>query len=179
MRKMKSPQESSVSSRKQVAANQTNSQGFLSAGVLMAWMDHMACMSAKRFADAPQVITLNVDQIHFKTLVSLGEQVILSSSVELASRKSMEVGVIVERENPVTKSKEFAASASFTFIALNSKSKSIAVPRLVPKTDHEIERYEKARVRIKVRGRLRRWIDERFPKVMAMRSTVVETAWEA
>jgi acyl-CoA hydrolase len=161
MRKMKSPQESSVSSRKQVAANQTNSQGFLSAGVLMAWMDHMACMSAKRFADAPQVITLNVDQIHFKTLVSLGEQVILSSSVELASRKSMEVGVIVERDNPVT------------------KSKSIAVPRLVPKTDHEIERYEKARVRIKVRGRLRRWIDERFPKVMAMRSTVVETAWEA
>lgn len=161
----KSPNDSLVQSRKLVMPDQINPNGALFGGVLMSWIDKVAYMSAQRHSGRSHVVTVNIEQIHFKTPLKVGDHAILVASVEYVGRTSMEIGVTVEQEDPGTGKKTYAASAALTFVALNENGKPVEVPRLIPMTDEDHSRYDRTQARVKIRGRLRNWLQERFPLV--------------
>ena len=170
MSKSKSPGESAAVSHKLVMPNEINSGGLLLGGVLMSWTDKTASMAAQKHAGHPHVVTVNLDQIHFKYPLRVGDHVVLSSSVDYVGRTSMEISVTVEKEDHLTDEKAFAASASLTFVALDENSKPTTVPRLTLSTPEEIEKHQRARLRVQVRGRLHNWFQDRFPDAFRLKA---------
>jgi acyl-CoA hydrolase len=71
----------------------------------------------------------------------------LKASVNFASRTSMEVGVRVDAENPITGETFHTATAYLTFVALDSHLKPTSVPKILPESADEKRRYEEAQKR--------------------------------
>lgn len=97
----KSPRESAVEMTELVLPNDTNLLGNLLGGRLMHWMDIAAGMSASRYANKV-VVTAAVDNLLFHHPVKLGELVNLKAIVTWTGRTSMEILLLLTRqENPV------------------------------------------------------------------------------
>ena len=167
MNQEKSPSESFVHSRKLVMPDQINPNGTLFGGVLMSWMDKVAYMAAQRHAGKRHVLTVNIDQIHFSAPIGVGDQVELTAVVEYVGRTSMEVAVEVNRLDVESSQIQRAASAQFTFVAVDEHLKPVPVPQIKLVTELEKTQFEKAKLRVKIRGRLRNWFQERFPQRMS------------
>ena len=170
MLKQKSPSESSVITHHLVKPNEINPNGVLFAGVLMSWIDHAAFLSAGKHAGHSHVVTVNLDQIHFKFPLRVGDHIVLSSTVDYVGRTSMEVGVKVEKEDHLTDARTFAASASLTLVSLGEHSRPTEVPRLFLSSPEEFERYRQSRNRVRIRGRLHNWFQERFPRTFQLKA---------
>lgn len=72
--------------------------GHCSVGVIMAWIDEVAFMSARRYSGLRRNGEESIDNITFTLPLRLGDRVILTSQVNYVGRTSMEIGVKVERE---------------------------------------------------------------------------------
>lgn len=147
--------------------DQINPNGALFGGVLMSWMDKVAYMAAQRHSGKRHVVTAGIDRIEFGAPIHMGDQVVLSAAVDFVGRTSMEVGVRVEVEDPCTSRRKFVASAFLTFVALDEEGRPAPVPRLVPETEDELDRYDEARIRVRFRDRLRQWMRQRFSRKAA------------
>jgi acyl-CoA hydrolase len=115
-------------------------------GVILAMMDTASAVSAIRHARS-SCVTVSVDRVDFKEPIYLGELVIMKCSVNFAGRTSMEVGVRVEAENLQTGVRRHTNSCYLTFVAIDRNGRPIEVPRLIPETDIEKQRYESAKLR--------------------------------
>ncbi len=142
-RPKKKVSESHVEMTQVVMPIDTNYLGNLAGGRLMHWMDLAAAIAASRHANAVAV-TASVDTLVFKQPIQLGEVVIIKASVNRAFNTSMEVGVKVFSENLLTGKVVVCNKAYFTFVALDANNQRISVPEIVPETDDEKRRYEKA-----------------------------------
>lgn len=156
MRKQKTPKNSYYETRRVVTNEHLNPHGTLFGGQVMCWIDEVAYMSARKYSGVPFVVTVNMDGITFLSPVRLGEHVVLSSSVNYVGRSSMEIGVKVEVEDPDTGKRVHANSAYCTFVALDKWGKPKRVPKLLLETDEDFRRHEEARIRVKVRDRMKR-----------------------
>ena len=96
-------------------------------------------------------MTASIDQMTFLHPVHIGQLVVLRSSVNRAFRTSMEVGVRVMVEDLRTGEVRHTSSAYLTFVALDDAGKPVAVPAVMPETDHEKRRYQQAGERRKAR----------------------------
>ena len=81
----------------------------------------------------------------------MGSVLVIKSSVNLACRTSMEVGVRVESEDRVSGSRRHCASAYLTFVAVDDSSRPTAVPQLTAVTDEEKRRMRNAEERRELR----------------------------
>ncbi|MFB0515977.1 MAG: acyl-CoA thioesterase [Candidatus Neomarinimicrobiota bacterium] len=129
-----------------VLPNDANVLGSVLGGHVMHLMDMCAAMAAMRHC-RKVVVTASVEHLSFHHPVKVGELMILKASVNYADRTSMEVGVRIEAENPLTGEKRHTSSAYLTFVALDDKSRPTAVPKVVPGTEEEKRRYREARKR--------------------------------
>ncbi len=152
--KGKTPAESAVSTRDLVMPEQANPHGTAFGGAIIAWIDMVAAMTAERHASG-EVVTANIDSISFRQPIYVGDHVVLKASVNYAGKTSMEIGVQVSRENPVTNESILATTAHLTFVALDDNKKPTAVAPIIPETDDEKRRYENAKIRVKARKELR------------------------
>ena len=75
----------------------------------------------------------------------------LKSSVNFASKTSMEVGVKIESENPFTGEIRHTASAYLTFVALDEYGKPKEVAPVSPDTKDEKRRYKEGEKRTLMR----------------------------
>ena len=153
--KGKSPAESAVSTRYLVMPEQANPHGTAFGGAIIAWIDMVAAMTAERHASR-EVVTVNIDSISFRQPIYVGDHVVLEASVNYVGRTSMEIGVQVSRQNPVTNESIMATTAHLTFVALDENKKPIVVAPIIPETDDEKRRYENAKIRVKTRKELLR-----------------------
>ncbi len=80
---------------------------------------------------------------------------ILKASVNYTDKTSMEVGVRVDAENPLTGERRHTSSAYLTFVALDGQGRPVKVPHVVPETETEKRRYAAARKRRDARLALR------------------------
>jgi acyl-CoA hydrolase len=112
----------------------------------MSWIDIAAAIAAQRHSQK-QVVTASIDALHFVAPVKKGWIVNLKASVNYAAKSSMEIGVRVDAENPITGEKFHTASAYLTFVALDSNSKPTSVPKLIPETEDEKRRFQRAQQR--------------------------------
>lgn len=132
----------------------TNSLGNIFGGQIMAWVDICAAVAAQRHCRSA-VVTASIDAIHFISPIKQGHIVIFKSQVNAVFNTSMECGVSVWSENPLTGEVRRAAKAYATFVALDEYGRPKAVPSLRVETDDDKRRCEAAKIRREQRLNLR------------------------
>jgi len=124
----------------------TNGHNTAFGGKIMEWMDITASVAAMRHCGTP-CVTASVDDLSFTRPIRMGDIVILKACVNYTGRTSMEVGVRVESEHPLTHEREHALSGYFTFVAVDKEGKPMPVPAVEPRTDIELRRARAAKER--------------------------------
>lgn len=109
----------------------------------MSWVDICAAVAAARHAQMP-VVTVSMDAIHFMAPIKQGHVVVLKGQVNAVFNTSMECGVIVYGENPMTGEIFEAVKACTTFVAVGLDGKPCKVPALKLETKEDFERAEAA-----------------------------------
>jgi acyl-CoA hydrolase len=99
-------------------------------------MDVAACLSAERHAQIP-CVTVSVDNITFQTSVRVGHVVVLKAVVNRSFKSSLEVGLVVESEDPFTGARQHICKAFFVFVAKPSDGGKVQLPPLSPVTGEE------------------------------------------
>jgi acyl-CoA hydrolase len=149
----KSPQASTVIMTEMVLPSDANPQGTIFGGKIMAWIDIAGAIAAGRHA-RKAVVTASIDALHFVAPVKVGHIVHIRASVNFTARTSMEVGVRVDAENPITGSRTHTATAYTTFVALDENGRPTPVPEIAPQTKEDRRRHEEAKKRRKSRMKL-------------------------
>lgn len=112
-----------------VLPEHTNAIGTIFGGQVAAWIDVCGAIAAQRFARR-QVVTVSIDELLFLNPIQRGHIAIFRASVNAAWTSSIEVGVRVEGEDPLTGERTHTSSAYLTFVALNPDGTAAKVPRL-------------------------------------------------
>ena len=146
----KNVKESQVIMHELVLPNDTNLLGNILGGRVMHLMDICAAMSAYKHARRP-VVTASVDHLDFLAPAKKGDIVILKSSVNYVHKTSMEVGVRIEAETPLTGKVRHTATAYLTFVALNDNKKPMQIPDITPISEKEKYRYKEGEKRALLR----------------------------
>ena len=129
-----------------VLPNDTNVLGNVHGGRVMCFMDICAAMSAYKHARQP-VVTASVDRLDFLAPAKKGDILILKSSVNYARTTSMEIGVRIDAESPLTGELRHTATAYLTFVAIDKNNKPSEIPKIKAITNDEKRRYDRARKR--------------------------------
>ena len=134
--KSKKISDSQVIMHELVLPNDTNRLGNVLGGRVMHLMDICAAMSAYKHARS-HIVTASVDQLNFLAPAKKGDIMILKSSVNYVSNTSMEVGVKIHSEDPMTGEINHTASAYLTFVSLDRNGKPKNVPPLATENDEQ------------------------------------------
>ena len=138
-----------------VLPNDTNILGNVLGGKVMHYMDICAAMSAYKHARTP-VVTASVDRLDFLSPAKKGEILILRSSVNFTGNTSMELGVKIETENPISGRVRHTASAYLTFVSLDENKRPLNLPQVIPDSEDEIRRFSEGEARYIERKNQRR-----------------------
>src|SRR5437868_1421337 len=84
-----------------VLPSHTNALGTVFGGVIMSWIDIAGAIAAQRHCRRI-VVTASIDDLAFISPVKQGWFVHIRARVNYTARSSMEVGVRVDAENPMT-----------------------------------------------------------------------------
>ena len=137
------PRETFSSTTRLVLPNDTNTLGNLMGGNLLHWMDVAAAISANRHCRRV-VVTAAVNNVSFQKPIKLGEIVIIESQVTRSFKSSMEVYLEVFVESTLTGVKSRCNEAMYTFVAVDQQGAPIEVPKTVPETKEEEQRFDGA-----------------------------------
>lgn len=143
---------SRVSSCHLVMPNDLNFLGTIFGGKVMQYIDTTAAIAAMRHSRRV-CVTASLDRLDFHVPIVGGHVIMLSASVNYAFRTSMEVGVRVEREDPLTGEIAHTASAYLTFVAIDASGHAVEVPPLLLETEEDHRRSEEALARRQARKR--------------------------
>lgn len=142
----KHPADSAVMMTEIVLPQHTNALGTIFGGAVMSWIDIAGAIASGKHARS-NVVTASIDALHFVAPIRLGHVVEIRACVNATGKTSMEVGVRVDSENPITGEKFHNVSSYLTFVAIGPDGKAKAVPKLVPVTDTEKRRNLAAQTR--------------------------------
>lgn len=142
----RSVSESQVTMTEMVLPSHTNSLDTIFGGTIMSWVDIAGAICAQRHA-RKQVVTAHLDDLEFVAPVYKGWVVNLKASVNFTGKTSMEIGVRVDAENPMTNECFHTATAYLTFVALDSHGKPSPIPQIDPQTETEKRRHKAAEAR--------------------------------
>jgi acyl-CoA hydrolase len=123
-----------------------NPMGTVHGGIVMKLVDETAALCAIRHAQRP-VVTMAIDSMTFYSPVHVGDVLSLSASLNWVGRSSLEVGVRVIAENPLTRECTHTNSAFLVFVALDDAGRPTEVPPLRLETDEERRRWAEAEQR--------------------------------
>jgi acyl-CoA hydrolase len=126
-----------------VLPNDTNVLGNLLGGRLMHFIDLTGGIAAYRHARS-HVVTAAMDHIDFIQPVHVGDLLILKSSINRVFSASLEVGVKVWVEDPLTGVLQHVASAYIVYVAIDTEGKPFRVPHLLPETADQQRRFTDA-----------------------------------
>lgn len=113
-----------------------NALGTAFGGKVMQWIDVCAAISSMRHC-RKVVVTASMDELHFHAPIRVGEVAHLTARVNAAFKHSLEVGVEVYSEHPVTGRRRHTCSALLTFTALDAEGKATTVPPLLLETQED------------------------------------------
>ena len=142
----KRPSESEVTMTQMILPSDANPVNAAFGGRVMEWIDICAAVAAQRHC-RQTVVTASMDDLHFHAPIKIGWIVTLHSRVIAAFRTSMEVGVTVTAEDPLTGERHIATSALLTFVAISRDGSKMPVPPLKLETDAERSAAQEAEAR--------------------------------
>jgi acyl-CoA hydrolase len=149
--KGKSPKSSYVEMIQQVRPGDTNPLGTVFGGQVMAWIDVAGAVAAMRHVQGP-VVTASFDRVDFHAPAKVGHVMVLKAQVNYTGRTSLEVGVTVHAENPMTGERHLTTEALITFVHLDANGKPTKVPPLTPETEEEEQRFNDGSTRRALRN---------------------------
>jgi acyl-CoA hydrolase len=126
-----------------VMPHMQNVRGDLFGGELMALVDQAAAVAAIRHAGGPAV-TASIERVDFRERIPVGALVTCAATVDYVGNSSMDITVEVYAEHVSSGQKRHTHTAHVVFVALDESGKPKRVPRLLPETDDERERYQRA-----------------------------------
>lgn len=156
----RSPSETRTEMTWIVMPGQTNALGTVFGGQVMAWVDVCAAVAAQRFCHS-NVVTAEMDSLTFKGPIQKGQIAVIRAQVNWAGRTSMEVGVRVDAEDPLTGVRTHTSTCYLTFVALGDDREKVQVPRLRLETPDDERRHQEASERREARLARRKVLAER------------------
>ena len=126
-----------------VMPHMQNVRGDLFGGELMALVDQAAAVAAIRHAGGPAV-TASIERVDFRERIPVGALVTCAATVDYVGNSSMDITVEVYAERVSSGEKRHTHTAHVVFVALDEDGRPKRVPRLVPETAEERERYARA-----------------------------------
>ena len=133
-----------------VMPEDTNPFGNLFGGRLVGLMDQAAYICAARHSRR-NCVTASIERVDFRAPVRSGFIVIVEARLQFVHRSSMEVGVKVSSENPITGERASPCSARFTFVALGDDGRPVSVPDLELRSEEERRIFREGRRRFEAR----------------------------
>ncbi|MDO8526892.1 MAG: acyl-CoA thioesterase [Deltaproteobacteria bacterium] len=131
-----------------------NHYGYVHGGAIMRAVDEAAFITGTRHARR-NIVTAAMDNMSFANPVRLGDLLILKASVNFVGRTSMEVGVRIEAEDPVTGDNRLIGRAYATMVALDELGKPTFIAPLILETKADKKRNSDAKRRRENRLKLR------------------------
>jgi len=156
----KRPGDSAITIARLMVPSDANPLGIVHGGEVLKMVDEAGGLSAMRHAHRP-VVTVRLDSMTFLEPIYVGNLVIVKAMVNWVGRTSMEVGIRVEAENPVTGERTHTNSAYAVYVALDEKGRPTPVPPLILETEEERRRWAEAEERQQHRLAQRRRRQER------------------
>jgi acyl-CoA hydrolase len=135
-----------------VMPHMQNVLGDLFGGHLMALVDQAAAVAAIRHAGGAAV-TKSIDRLDFHHPIPVGALVTCYSTVNFVGHSSMDITVTVFSEKVSTGEREHTHTARVVFVAIDKERRPCRVPRLIPETAEERERFAEAEQRYRARRR--------------------------
>lgn len=127
-----------------------NFSGAVHGGAILKILDQVAYACAAHYSKQ-YVVTLSVDQVHFREAIGVGELVTFKACVNHVGRSSMEVGVKVIAENIHSGERRHTNSCYFTMVAKDKTGRTALVPELKLVTQKDKARFVAAKLRKKLR----------------------------
>jgi acyl-CoA hydrolase len=146
----KTPSDSVAVMTQMILPSDANPLNAAFGGRILEWIDVCGGIAAGRHC-RHAVVTASMDDLHFHASIRVGWVVTLRARVLAAFRSSMEVGVRVTAENPLTGEHHLTTTALLTFVALNSDGSRAAVPPLKLETEAERAAFDAAHLRRRAR----------------------------
>lgn len=147
---MKTPTASRVVMTQAVLPGDGNVLGTAFGGRIAQWIDVAAAIACQRHC-RHRVVTASMDDLHFLTPIKVGMIVELSAQVNAAFRTSMEAGVRIESEDPLSGERRHACTAFLTFVAQDEDGRAVQVPELVLESEEDRRRHLDAKERRTIR----------------------------
>lgn len=135
----------------------TNTVGTMFGGQVISWIDICAAVSSQRHCKSA-VVTASIDSVHFLEPIKQGYVVVLQSFVNAVFRTSMEVGVTVYAEHPITSLRIKAIHAYCTFVSIDAQGKPQLVPELILETEGDRRENAAAKARRSLRLQARQLV---------------------
>jgi len=138
---VRSPDESATEITEFMLPGDVNNLGHVFGGVVLSMVDRAAAVTAMRHARQP-CVTVSINQVDFKEPIYTGEFVTCSARVNYVGRTSMEIGVRVVAEHPITGRRRNTNDCLLTFVAIDENSRPARVPGLKLVTEEDRQRFE-------------------------------------
>jgi uncharacterized protein (TIGR00369 family) len=140
------PSESRATLALWMGPQEANVAGFVHGGIVMKLCDEAASLAAVKHS-RQRVVTAAIDRVTFLVPIHIGELVTLAASVNAVWQTSMEVGVRVDAENPLTGERRHTNTAFLTIVAVDVAGRPIAVPPLTLADPEAERRAQEAEIR--------------------------------
>ena len=139
-----------VNVSQQMMPSDANPLGNVHGGYVMKLIDEAGALAAMRHARRP-VVTVAIDSITFLSPVRVGHLLTLHGKVNWVGKSSIEVGVHVEAENPITGDITHTNSAFAIYVALDDTGHPTSVPPLILETEEDRRRWSEGEERQQLR----------------------------
>ena len=143
------PSDSALTTVRLMMPTDANILGNVFGGAIMRYMDEVAAIVAWKHAGT-NAVTASIDRMNFYAPVYVGNVLILKASVNYVGNTSMEVGVRIEAQDKTGKTTH-TGSCYLTYVAIDTKGRPTAIPKLLPQTADEKRRFKQALARRKLR----------------------------
>lgn len=140
MEKFKTVTESYTEQCQIVFSQHKNGSGRLFGGQLIAWMDVVAAVVARRHSEY-EVTTVSIDRVDFSLPAYLNDLIIITGKMVCVGNTSMHVKVSAYVENKGGE-RILINTAIFALVALDKDDKPVRVPRLTLTTQEEKNDYK-------------------------------------
>ena len=148
-----SPEKSASQATQLMMPGDVNNLGHVFGGVILSLVDKTAAVTAMRHARGP-CVTVSIDKVDFKEPIYSGELVTCSARINFVGTTSMEVGVKVVTEHPITGVTRHTNDCFLTFVAVGENSRPISVPGLELSTKEDRRRFKEGKRRRQLRREL-------------------------
>jgi acyl-CoA thioesterase YciA len=110
-----------------VLPNDTNTQGNLFGGQLLAWMDAAACAYAMQVADTPRIVTLLIEQCVFKKPAKEGQLVKVYGEVVTIGNTSVTLYMEARSHNVYSGIQSTILSTNMKFVRIDENGDAIPI----------------------------------------------------